>query len=169
MNIEAMRKINNLINFFGKIEEGLLILLFILLIFISLLQIVLRDIFSTGIGYADPIIRHLVLWIGLFGATLATKQDRHIHIDILPRIVPGRWKSFLQIAINSFSTSICIFLTYSALKFIKDEYQAKVTLVPHIPIWIGEVILPIAFFIMTIRFFTKTIKGLVSIFRGIPS
>ncbi len=162
-------KINKLIRIFEKIEECGLIFLFTCLLLIACLQIVLRNIFATGIGYADPLLRHLVLWTGLLGATLATKQDRHIHIDILPRIVPERGKAFLQIAINLFSTIICIFLTYAAIKFIKDEYQAATNLFLQIPIWILEVILPIAFGIMAIRFFAKTITNVFAVIKGTSS
>lgn len=164
--MKKLRLVNKLITFFEKIEEGCLISLFSCLLLIAFLQIILRDLFATGISYADPLLRHLVLWIGLLGATLATRQDRHIHIDILPRIVPEKRKALLQIATNLFSTIICLFLTYAAIKFIRDEYQAATTLFLQIPIWILEVILPMAFAIMTLRFFTKTIRNVFAIIKG---
>lgn len=158
-----------ILKIFEKIEEYCLISLFSCLLLIAFLQIVLRNLFATGISYADPLLRHLVLWIGLLGATLATKQDKHIHIDILPRLLPERKKAFLQIAINLFSTIICIFLTYAAIKFIKYEYQAATTLFLQIPIWILEVILPITFAIMAIRFFAKTIRNVFATVKGTSS
>ena len=52
---------------------------------LAFLQIFLRNVFTTGLAWGDLVLRNLVLWIGFIGATLATREGKHINIDILSR------------------------------------------------------------------------------------
>ena len=60
---------------------------------LAALQIVLRYGFDSGIAWADPLLRVLVLWLGLLGALAATRDRRHITIDVLSRMLPARAKA----------------------------------------------------------------------------
>ncbi|MBI2341120.1 MAG: TRAP transporter small permease subunit, partial [Deltaproteobacteria bacterium] len=55
-----------------------LILAMAAMIVLGFLQVVLRNFFGSGISWADVTVRHLVLWVGFFGAVLATIENRHI-------------------------------------------------------------------------------------------
>ena len=66
-----------------KLEDFLLPALFILTLLLSVLQIILRNVFSSGLVWADPLLKIMVLWLGMFGALYATRKRRHIKIDIL--------------------------------------------------------------------------------------
>ena len=51
-----------------RAEDAVLALLLGATIVLASLQILLRGIFGTGIGWVDPLVRVLVLWLGLLGA-----------------------------------------------------------------------------------------------------
>ena len=50
-------------------------------------QIVLRELFSTGFVWADELIKLMVLWLAMVGSIAASRDDRHIRIDALARLI----------------------------------------------------------------------------------
>ena len=58
-----------------------------MIIFLALLQILLRNAFGFGFLWAESVLKILVLWIALLGAMVATREDHHIKIDLLERFL----------------------------------------------------------------------------------
>jgi TRAP-type C4-dicarboxylate transport system permease small subunit len=135
-----------------RVEQALLVTLLSSMIVTAFLQIVLRNLFSTGLNWGDPLVRNLVLWVGFTGAALATKEGKHINIDIVSRWMPPLGKSLIEFLVQLFSFVICCFLTFAALKFIENEIQMGNVAFLEIPAWIPEIILPIIFGLMSLRF-----------------
>src|SRR5210317_1478133 len=103
------------------IEEAFLCLLLSSMILLACVQIFLRFFFSGGFAWADPLLRYMVLWAGLFGAAVATKKGKHISIDIISHLLPESYKLWLQALLNFFSAGVCSVLTYAAITFVRDE------------------------------------------------
>jgi TRAP-type C4-dicarboxylate transport system permease small subunit len=80
-----------------QLEQILLVILLSSMILIAFLQIVLRNFFATGLSWGDPLVRNLVLWIGFIGATLATREGKHINIDLVSRWLPSQGKNFITL------------------------------------------------------------------------
>src|SRR4030043_38509 len=126
-----------------RIEQILLVLLLSLMILIAFLQIVLRNLFSTGLAWGDMLVRNLVLWVSFIGAALATKEGKHINIDVVSHWMPPLGKILVEAITGLFSSFICALLTFAALKFINNEAQMGGVTFLGIPLWIPEIILPI--------------------------
>jgi len=144
----------------AKVEQTLIVTFLSFMIFVALLQIVLRNVFSTGLDWGDSFLRNLVLWIGFIGATLATKEGKHINIDIVSRWLPALGRNIVMLTTHLFSFSVCCLLTYAALKFIRNEAQMGNRMLLNIPAWIPEMILPMTFGLMTFRFGLRAFKNL---------
>jgi TRAP-type C4-dicarboxylate transport system permease small subunit len=143
-----------------RVEQTLIITFLSFMILLALLQIVLRNFFATGLDWGDSLLRNLVLWIGFIGATLATREGKHINIDVVSRWLPSLGKNVITLFIHLFSFFICCLLTYAALKFIKNEVQMENRTFLNIPAWIPEMILPMTFGLMTFRFGLRSFKNL---------
>jgi TRAP-type C4-dicarboxylate transport system permease small subunit len=144
-----------------RVEQTLITILLGLMITIAFLQIVLRNIFATGIAWADPLVRNLVLWVGFVGAAIATREGKHITIDVLPHGVPRQVKAIIGIIIQLFAAFICGLLTFAAVKFVRNEaLMGSITFV-GIPAWVPQLILPITFGIMALRFCLLALKELL--------
>ncbi len=128
-----------------RVEQTLIVTFLSFMIFIAFLQIVLRNLFFTGLDWGDQLLRNLVLWIGFIGATLATKEGKHINIDVVSRWLPSLGKNIVTLITHLFSFSVCCLLTYAALKFIKNEAQMGNRTFLNIPAWVPEMILPMTF------------------------
>jgi C4-dicarboxylate transporter DctQ subunit len=143
-----------------RVEQTLITILLSLMITIAFLQIVLRNIFATGITWADPLVRNLVLWVGFVGAAIATREGKHITIDVLPQWVPQQVKTIIGIIIQLFAAFICGLLTFAAVKFVRNEaLMGSITFV-GVPAWVPQLILPITFGIMALRFCLLALKDL---------
>src|SRR3989304_3685951 len=81
-----------------------------IMIVMSFGQVVLRNFFGTSIEWGDIFLRHLVLWVGYFGAVIATGERRHFKIEFLTKIVPGRVCKAFFIVTNLFAAVICFLL-----------------------------------------------------------
>ena len=76
--------------FIHRLEDGLLFLLMSTLVLLSVAQIALRNAFGITFLWSEPLVRHLVLWCGFLGALIATRLDKHIRIDAVLLLLPGR-------------------------------------------------------------------------------
>ena len=141
--------------------EGILIVLLLgLMIGIAFLQIVLRNLFATGLSWADALVRNLVVWVGFIGAVLATREGKHITIDLILRGLPQRAKGVIERLTYLFSFGICGFLTFAAIKFIRNEALMGSRTFWEIPTWVPGLILPATFVLMTFRFGLRAFKPL---------
>jgi C4-dicarboxylate transporter DctQ subunit len=143
-----------------RVEQTLITILLSLMIAIAFLQIVLRNIFATGITWADPLVRNLVLWVGFVGAAIATREGKHITIDVLPQWVPQQVKAIIGIIIQLFAAFICGLLTFAAVKFVRNEAIMGSITFMGVPAWVPQLILPITFGIMALRFCLLALKDL---------
>ena len=147
-----MKQWERLDEIIARIEKYLVVLLLSLMIVLAFLQIVLRNFFETGLSWGDVLVRYLVLWVAFIGAALATKEGRHINMEIFSRWVSEKGDAYLKGLSHLCSIFICGLLTYAALKFIHFEAQMGSTIIIGIPIWIPELIIPITFGLMTFRY-----------------
>lgn len=145
----------------ASFENVLIIVTLGLMVILSFLQVLLRNLFDTGILWGDIFLRHLVLWVGFIGASLATREKRHIHIDILSRFVPKKWMTVIQTLIDIVSILICIVLAKASYVFLSFEIEANTILFENIPSWYFQIILPIGFALIAFRFLLKIFERLV--------
>ena len=150
----------------GKIEDGLLCLLLGVMIFIAFGQIALRNAFSFGFFWADPLLRNLVLWVALLGAAAATRDDNHITIDILSRYLAPRPRAAARVVTNAFTSMVCTLLAWASFTFVREEFAYGAKLFGPVPVWISQIVLPLAFSLITMRFVRLTGASLIDAIRG---
>ena len=159
---------SHLISILHKIEDALLASLLLLMIGLAVFQIVLRNGFNAGIVWADPLVRVLVLWLGLIGAMVASRTDNHISIDIVSKYLPEHLKQFTTLLVYLFTTIICALMTWHSARFVIMEKADGMFAFFSMPIWICELVIPFAFGIMTIRYTLFFLGNLIKIFNDRP-
>ena len=129
------------------IETSLLIILITSSVLGAITQIFLRNFTDTALPFIEIILRRSVLWITLLGASLATRQQKHLSVDLFNQILPTNILNNIAIIINLISSAITGILCYSAIRFIIIEIKFN---------GLGEaasaIIMPICFSIMSLRF-----------------
>lgn len=134
------------------LEDALLIASFVAMLVFAGVQITMRNLLGTGFDWIDPLLRILVLWVGMLGAVVATREDRHISIDVLSRFVPGNVLPWLKRVTATATAVICALLAWHTFRFVRDEYAYSDVEVAGLPVWVWQSILPAGFALMTWRF-----------------
>ncbi|MGD8908324.1 MAG: TRAP transporter small permease [Chromatiales bacterium] len=144
--------LKNLRNLLIRLEEGLLVLILSAMILLATWQILMRNLFDSGLFWADPALRMMVLWLALLGAIAATRDDRHIRIDILSSFLGVRVKAWVHAFNDLFSSLICGLIAWHGGRLVYFEWQDGTQLFGSLPTWLGESIIPLGFGIMALRF-----------------
>src|SRR4030067_3823713 len=76
--------------------DGFLVALLAAMIGFAATQILLRNVFDSGITWAEPLVRLLVLWVGLARAIEATRQNDLIAINLLLRFLSERQRELAR-------------------------------------------------------------------------
>ena len=136
----------------SRVEQVLVTILLTMMILMAFFQIVLRNFFDTGISWGDSLVRYLVVWVGFIGAAIATKEGKHINIDVVSRWLARAKRNYIRLISHFFSVFICGLLTVAAINFILFEAQMGGTVFFKVPVWIPEFIIPVTFGLMTLRY-----------------
>ena len=135
-----------------RIENATLILLLFSMLLLACGQIVMRNFIGIGITWIDPLLRVMVLWTGLLGATLASRDNQHIRIDLLPHSLSLRVRLFTQIIAGSFTALVCALISWHASRWVYLDYQDQLTAFAELPAWILEIIIPVSFALISLRY-----------------
>ena len=141
-----------IIRIINRVEDGLLVFILSSMILLSVFQVLARNFFSEGVVWIDPMLRMLVLWVGLAGAVVATRTDNHIRIDVLLKYMPGRFRVYINRLIYLFTSSVCLLITWHAYRFVYSEYEYGSVAFASIPTWVTALILPLGFFFIAARY-----------------
>lgn len=135
-----------------RIEDAILVVLLMAMIGLAVAQILLRNLFEGGIVWGDILVRILVLWIGLLGAMVATRQKQHIRIDLIARFLPQRVQWGADTLADLFTGGICAVTAWFSFRFVLSEWDFGGIAFAGVPVWLCEAIIPFAFTIISLRF-----------------
>ena len=152
--------------FLTKAVTWLLMFFFVMMLGIAALQVLLRLFLHTGIPWGDIAARHMVLWVGFFGAYMATREDKHFHIDILTRFLHPKLKAWFAAFSDLFAIVICYFMLQASLTFVSVGMDADSMLFLQVPQRAVAIIVPLGFGLILIQFLLRMIENIVRAVRG---
>lgn len=139
------------------IERFTLASLILAMLLFAVVQIVLRNFFRTGLIWIDPLLRHLVLWIGFAGAVVATGRLRHIHMDVIGRLLPPRPRIALLRATTLAAAVLCAILARAGWIFLGEERGFGGTGFLSIPNWVLLSVIFVGFALCAARFAARAL------------
>lgn len=142
----------SMIRWLRALEDTILVTLLMSMLLLAITQIGLRNFYDSGIIWGDALLRVLVLWVGLIGAMVASRQGDHINIDLITRFVQPRLNAVISFISSLATTIIAALLAYHSYRFVLLEYEDGLIAFAGVPNWACEVILPIAFSIIALRY-----------------
>ena len=141
-----------------RAEDALLVLLLTAMIVLASTQILLRNLLDSGFVWIDPLLRVLVLWLGLIGATVATRNNRHIRIDLLSKLFSRNTHRLIQSIIGQVSAWTCLVVAWYGFKWIQMDYVDEVISFAGVPAWLLEVIIPVTFALIGLRYLIMSVS-----------
>ena len=150
----------------ARVTGWLIVFFLSVMILMAFGQVVLRNFFHTSIEWGDVFLRHLVLWLGFLGATIATGEGRHLKIEFIHRLASERYRKVMYIVTNLFAAVICYFLMSAAISFVQFEAESKSTLILGLPTTYFIIIIPIGCGIIAFRFIVRSLAWTAEIIKG---
>ncbi|NNC98346.1 MAG: TRAP transporter small permease [Gammaproteobacteria bacterium] len=147
-----MNKLRKGERYLSLLEDIILVGLLFATVLIACAQIILRNGFSTGLSWADPALKMLVLYLTIFGSLVATRENKHLSIDVLSKLLPERINIQIQRFTNAFAAIICLLLAFYSIELVQISIQFDVRTFSDIPVWILQMIMPLGFALMGLRF-----------------
>jgi TRAP-type C4-dicarboxylate transport system permease small subunit len=159
-------RLNRILLFLHRVEDGILAVLLAAMIIIAAAQIGLRNFFDWNFSWGDSLTRLLVLWVGLLGALAATRENRHISIDVLSHLLPPRGRAATQALGSLFAAAVCGLVAWHAAGFVLDEYSGGSTGLLGLPEWLLHSIVPLGFALIALRYSILTASRSQAVITG---
>ncbi|MBL3520504.1 TRAP transporter small permease [Aliarcobacter lanthieri] len=143
----------------GTINQTIAVYGMVLGVLLAFVNVILRYAFGTSLPWAGELTQYLFIWSALFGAAYGFRQGAHISITLLiSKLSPVLTKTFLVFA-NLLSISYLLlisYLGYQLILMLMDFGEINVDL--QIPMWIPQLVIPIAFLLAAYRVFEKLVE-----------
>ena len=163
-----MRFLRLVDRFITTVVTTLLVLAFAVMLGLAALQVFLRFFFHTGLLWGDVAARSLVIWVGFFGAYLATRENKHFRIDVLTRLFPPRLRHSLTALTDLFAAVVCYFLFQASMNFVSIGIDPEAIAFYKIPQYVIAMIVPVGFGLIIIQFLFRSIESVVNAVHRTP-
>lgn len=149
-------------------ENASLVLLLGAMMLLAVGQIALRLFFSFGFVWADELIKLMVLWIALIASIAASRNNRHLRIDILSHFVADKYARIPRLIVEAFAAFMCGLLAWQSYRYMLVSIEFEETVLVDVPAWVAHGIVPLAFALMCYRFFLSFVSEVLGLFRPAP-
>jgi len=140
------------------LESVLLVCMLTAMMLVAVGQIVMREVFGSGFGWADELVRLMVLWLALVGSIAACRENRHIRIDALSHVLPDIVVKLIRVLVDVFAAAVCAIIAVQSWRYLQVEIEYEVTVLVDTPAWIAHSIMPAAFALMAYRFIVAALR-----------
>ena len=135
----------------ARVEEMVLFILMMALLLIAVAQVFQRNITDSAPMWVDLILRHMTFAIGLLGASLATHADKHIHIDIIARLLPERHRLIARLVVGLATIWFCLVILRAGWQTHVMEREFPQPLFLGLTSADSLLVIPIAFGLITLH------------------
>ena len=150
-------------------ENAALVILLGSLVLLAVGQIVLREVFETGIFWADELIKLLVLWLAMVGSVAATRDNRHIRVDALSHLLPDSAVAIIRLVVDTFAAVVCAVIAWQSWRYLQLEIEFEDTVLIDTPAWVMHIVVPVAFALVSYHFIVNVLGHLARVVRGRPA
>jgi TRAP-type transport system small permease protein len=104
-----VKQLNDL---FFRLAEALLVLMLCAMVIMVFGNVVLRYGFNSGIDFSEELSRFLFIWITFLGAIIAMRENAHLGLDTLIRVLPRLGKKLCFGLSNAMMLGCCVLMFY---------------------------------------------------------
>ncbi len=124
----------------------------------------------NGLVWSQTLGLVLMLWVGVIGASMATREHRHLALDLGSKLWPKKMLPAVQGVGNVVTSLFCLALAVLACVSVRDHLRdwsdtdGAGGVFPALPIpkWLAFSGVPVGFTLMAVRFFAQALES----FRG---
>ncbi|NHZ87347.1 MAG: TRAP transporter large permease subunit, partial [Planctomycetia bacterium] len=109
-------------------------------------------IFKVSIIPGAPIwTQHLTLWVAFIGAMIASQNNKLLSLTSKPLFTSDRSYNIGKFIARTVSVIIVVSLMIASIELVKVEFLYSVDVVPGVPRWVSQIIMPIGFAIIAFQ------------------
>ena len=153
-------KLDALLRVLAVVEDAVLVFTLSAMLLVAGGQILLRNVWETGMAWGDPLLRVMVLWLGMLGAMAASRADGHITIDVLSRLFVERGRQAVRALTDLFAASVCAIVAFEGGRLVAMELEAGTVAFASVPAWACGLAIPLGFGVMALRFAVSAARRL---------
>lgn len=139
-----------------RLEDGAIVVLLTAIVLLAGAQIVVRNLGSGGLVWSDQVLRILVLWVAMFGAVAAARDNSHAIIDLVVHRLPDLPKRVLESAVCAVTALLCGFIAWHSALFVHEESRFGAVLFADVPAWPFQLAIPVGFGLIAWRYAVYT-------------
>lgn len=142
------------------LEEYILILLSILTVIVIFMQVFMRYIIGTSLGWSEELARYAFIWMIYIGISYGVKRNRHLKVDVFTLLFKEKGKLILGIISNILFLLFCVLMTYYGFKVSGQLVRLSPALkIPMQWVYLAPVV---GLFLTSIRIIQNTSKQIIN-------
>lgn len=135
-----------------KLEEIFLVVLMVADTAIVAAQVITRYLLKVPLPWSEEVARYMFIWLVWVGAAYATKEKRHISIDVLVTRIPNAGRKVCSVISTAVWIAFLICMAYLSFKLTKSVFGgSQVAVGSGIPMWIPYAAIPTGMILMLFR------------------
>ena len=150
-------------NFFTRtlawLEDGLCALALGSVSLIIFGQVLSRYFFNYTPDWSEELSRYLIVWTIFIGTAIGVRNNIHIGVDALLRLMPHSFKLAMEVMLNVIGIAVSLVLIWLSIEFIREtmEYE-QVSPSMQIPMAVPYLAMPVGLAFAVIHFIHDIVK-----------
>jgi C4-dicarboxylate transporter, DctM subunit len=136
---------------FGVIEEAIAAGALAVMVFLLLVEVVVRPWFGFGITGSPLFVRQLTLWVALLGGALAARHGRLLALATGTFIRNARTRRLADTTANTIAAAVAVILCVGGIALARGEREYGTLIAAGIPVWASLIVLPLGFGLIAVR------------------
>ncbi len=120
---------------FDKIEEEILIILFVIMVSVIFLQVIMRYVFNNSLVWSEELGKFIFVWISWLGISLGHRKREHIAITLLTDKLSRKGQIIINIIIEVILMIICLTTSYYGMKMMTVQVNVPYAAIKISTMW----------------------------------
>lgn len=117
---------------------------------LPLTEILLRTFFHASLVNSGTFVQHLTLLVGMAGGAIAARDRRLLALSTVNWLL-GPWRARVHWFSHTCAAAVSVVLCVAACQFVAAEREGGQLLVPGLPVWTVQGMLPLGFALIAVR------------------
>ncbi|MCL2835015.1 MAG: TRAP transporter small permease [Treponema sp.] len=158
-----MKKVLSVLN---KVENGMIIIAFTVMVLAAFSQVLNRNVFKLGIGWFEELAVYCMIWMTLLGAEMGLRDGSQISVTMVLEKFSGKAKALLQIIIKLIVVIFTVAIARGAMLMVLRQIRTgQITAGLKIPVAVPYSTLVIGFGAMALVQFVTLILLIIRFFN----
>jgi TRAP-type C4-dicarboxylate transport system permease small subunit len=145
--------IERLLDQLTKVERLVASTLIFLLTVLVITDVFSRELFKTGVPWAQKGAVYLMIWAGFLGAILITHKVEHLRPEVADKLWKGRARQWYLRAHNLLILFFTAGMAWYSLQYVLESREfGDRNIIIDVPMWVLQAVIPYCFTSMSLRY-----------------